>query len=54
MSEKLTNAFCCKISGTVKPFRLWFHTDNVESPIDIDNRGFCLNYVQQPCTNNVV
>ncbi|KAM3969070.1 uncharacterized protein ACR2FA_003721 [Aphomia sociella] len=42
------------VLSTVKPFRLWFHTDNVEAPVDIDNRGFCLNYVQQPCTNNVI
>ncbi|KAG6444635.1 hypothetical protein O3G_MSEX003479 [Manduca sexta] len=42
------------VLSTVKPFRLWFHTDNVEAPVDIDNRGFCLNYVQQPCTNNVM
>ncbi|KAF5288249.1 hypothetical protein FQA39_LY04017 [Lamprigera yunnana] len=34
----------------VKPYRLWFHTDGVEMPNDIMNRGFCLNYVQQPCT----
>ncbi|XP_050684030.1 uncharacterized protein LOC126978945 [Leptidea sinapis] len=42
------------VLSTVKPFRLWFHTDSVEAPVDIDNRGFCLNYVQQPCTNNVI
>lgn len=41
-------------TGTVKPFRLWFHTDNVEAPVDVGNRGFCLNYIQQPCTNNVI
>lgn len=35
----------------IRPFRLAFHTDGVEAPLDIDNRGFCLNYVQQPCTN---
>jgi len=35
----------------VRPFRLNFHTDGVEAPNDIDNRGFCLDYVQQPCTN---
>ncbi|XP_028170488.1 uncharacterized protein LOC114360114 [Ostrinia furnacalis] len=42
------------VLSTVKPFRLWFHTDSVEAPVDIDNRGFCLNYVQQPCTNNLL
>ncbi|KAI8431159.1 hypothetical protein MSG28_001203 [Choristoneura fumiferana] len=42
------------VMSTVKPFRLWFHTDNVEAPLDIGNRGFCLNYIQQPCTNNVM
>ncbi|KAK5642457.1 hypothetical protein RI129_008624 [Pyrocoelia pectoralis] len=39
------------IRSNVKPFRLWFHTDNVESPTDIANKGFCLEYVQQPCSN---
>ncbi|CAD7082808.1 unnamed protein product [Hermetia illucens] len=39
------------VTTTVRPFRLYFHTDGVESPIDVDNRGFCLDYVQQPCTN---
>ncbi|CAB3226227.1 unnamed protein product [Arctia plantaginis] len=42
------------VLSTIKPFRLWFHTDNVEAPVDVGNRGFCLNYVQQPCTNNAV
>ncbi|XP_019868812.2 uncharacterized protein LOC109597535 [Aethina tumida] len=41
------------IRSNVKPFRLWFHTDGVEAPTDISNRGFCLNYVQQPCTSNL-
>lgn len=40
-------------TGTVKPFRLTVHTNNVEAPNDVGNRGFCLNYVQQPCTNNL-
>ncbi|GAB0099803.1 uncharacterized protein DMENIID0001_156900 [Sergentomyia squamirostris] len=39
------------VSSNVRPFRLAFHTDAVEAPIDTDNRGFCLDYVQQPCTN---
>ncbi|PNF30477.1 hypothetical protein B7P43_G12146, partial [Cryptotermes secundus] len=40
------------VISTVKPFRLTVHTNNVEAPSDVGNRGFCLNYVQQPCTNN--
>ena len=40
-------------TGTVKPFRLTVHTNNVEAPNDVGNRGFCLNFVQQPCTNNI-
>lgn len=39
--------------GTVKPFRLIFHTDSIEAPNDIGNKGFCLNYVQQPCTTKL-
>ncbi|XP_037082262.1 uncharacterized protein LOC119102918 [Pollicipes pollicipes] len=37
-----------------KPFRLYYHTDSQEadsSPAESDNRGFCLDYVQQPCTS---
>ncbi|KAK3923525.1 Septin CDC11, partial [Frankliniella fusca] len=41
------------VFSTVKPFRLAYHTNNVEAPNDSGNRGFCLNYVQQPCTNNL-
>ncbi|XP_034232015.1 uncharacterized protein LOC117639989 [Thrips palmi] len=41
------------VFSTVKPFRLAYHTNNVEAPNDAGNRGFCLNYVQQPCTNNL-
>lgn len=37
--------------GSVRPFRVSFHADAVEAPNDVDNRGFCLDYVQQPCTN---
>ncbi|KAF0303663.1 hypothetical protein FJT64_024384 [Amphibalanus amphitrite] len=37
----------------MKPFRLYYHTDaqegSSETP-DSGNTGFCLNYVQQPCT----
>ncbi|XP_061394015.1 uncharacterized protein LOC133329555 [Musca vetustissima] len=39
------------VQSSVRPFRLYFHTDGIEAPTDIDNRGFCLDYVQQPCTN---
>ncbi|KAB0796698.1 hypothetical protein PPYR_10759 [Photinus pyralis] len=47
-----TNAMLSStLRSNVKPFRIWFHTDNVESPTDIGNRGFCLDYVQQPCSN---
>ncbi|KAK9496784.1 hypothetical protein O3M35_012977 [Rhynocoris fuscipes] len=41
------------VFSTVKPFRIIVHTDNVEAPNDMGNRGFCLNYVQQPCTNKL-
>jgi hypothetical protein len=39
------------VASNIRPFRLHFHTDSVEAPNDIDNRGFCLDYIQQPCTN---
>lgn len=39
-------------AGSVRPFRLSFHTNAVEMPNDMGNRGFCLNYVQQPCNAN--
>ncbi|GJQ70913.1 hypothetical protein Trydic_g830 [Trypoxylus dichotomus] len=42
------------IRSSVKPFRLAFHTDSVEAPTDAGNRGFCLDYVQQPCTNSLL
>ncbi|KAL1117066.1 hypothetical protein AAG570_004394 [Ranatra chinensis] len=41
------------VYSAVKPFRLAVHTDNVEFPNDVGNRGFCLNYVQQPCRNRL-
>ncbi|KYM94988.1 hypothetical protein ALC62_14583 [Cyphomyrmex costatus] len=41
------------IISTIKPFRLIFHTDSIEGPNDVGNRGFCLNYVQQPCTTKL-
>ncbi|XKL69665.1 hypothetical protein PGB90_007434 [Kerria lacca] len=40
------------IYSTVKPFRLHFHTNSVESP-DMGNIGFCLHYVQQPCNGKL-
>ncbi|XP_314314.2 uncharacterized protein LOC1275085 [Anopheles gambiae] len=40
------------VVSTIRPFRLAFHTDSIEAPTDVDNRGFCLDYVQQPCTSN--
>jgi len=36
-----------------KPFHIYVHTDSLEgssSPPESLNRGFCLNFVQQPCT----
>lgn len=33
------------IVSNIRPFRLAFHTDSTESG-DIDNRGFCLDYIQ--------
>lgn len=39
-------------TGSVRPFRLSFHTNAVEMPNDMGNRGFCLNYIQQPCNAN--
>merc|ERR1711953_343802 len=39
-----------------KPFNIYVHTDSLEgssSPAESNNRGFCLNYVQQPCTSSV-
>ncbi|KAF7393039.1 hypothetical protein HZH66_008872 [Vespula vulgaris] len=41
------------VISTVKPFRLIFHTDATEAPNDVGNRGFCLNYIQQPCTTKL-
>jgi len=38
-----------------KPFNIYVHTDSLEgssSPAESSNRGFCLNYVQQPCTSS--
>jgi len=38
-----------------KPFNIYVHTDSTEgsgSPPESLNRGFCLNFVQQPCTSS--
>lgn len=51
IGASVANFIICKILGSVRPFRLSFHTDLIEAPNDIDNRGFCLDYTQQPCTN---
>ncbi|XP_064120934.1 uncharacterized protein LOC135225587 isoform X1 [Macrobrachium nipponense] len=40
------------VYSQVKPFVLVYHTDDKEEtsvPTENDNRGFCLDYVQQPC-----
>ncbi|XP_068229286.1 uncharacterized protein [Palaemon carinicauda] len=40
------------VYSQVKPFVLVYHTDDREQtsvPTESNNRGFCLNYVQQPC-----
>ncbi|XP_073976186.1 uncharacterized protein [Rhodnius prolixus] len=50
-SEVSTTA--ATVYSTVKPFRIVVHTDNIEAPNDMGNKGFCLNYVQQPCTNKL-
>lgn len=40
------------VVSNIRPFRLHFHTNSAEAPNDFDNVGFCLDYVQQPCTNS--
>ncbi|KOC68748.1 hypothetical protein WH47_06540 [Habropoda laboriosa] len=47
------NLNASSVISTVKPFRLILHTDSVEAPNDVGNRGFCLNYIQQPCTTKL-
>ncbi|CAG9864677.1 unnamed protein product [Phyllotreta striolata] len=39
------------VRSNVRPFHMYFHSDGVEAPNDIDNKGFCLNYIQVPCAN---
>ena len=41
------------LSGFSKPFNIGVHTDSLEgtsAAADSSNRGFCLNFVQQPCS----
>ena len=40
----------CHFSGTSRPFVLRVHFDEDEK-IETDDRGFCINFVQQPCKN---
>ena len=47
--------FVDKLSGYSKPFQIRVHTDGAEmasSPVETTNRGFCFNYVQQPCNSS--
>ena len=40
------------VTSYSKPFNIRVHTDSTEgstTPAEASNRGFCLNYVQQPC-----
>jgi hypothetical protein len=42
------------LSGYLKPFVVHVHTDAFEgtsTPAETRNVGFCLNYVQLPCTS---
>ena len=42
-------------TGYTKPFTIRVHTNGSEgsdSPAESTNRGFCLNYIQQPCTSS--
>ena len=41
-----------EILGFTTPFTIAVHTDATEggaTPPELNNRGFCLDYVQQPC-----
>jgi len=43
------------VSSYSKPFQIRVHTDGAEgssSPAESTNRGFCFNYVQQPCNSS--
>ncbi|OXA57396.1 uncharacterized protein LOC110845489 [Folsomia candida] len=46
-SETSTNP--SPVYSYVKPFRIHYHTDGNETG-DTGNRGYCLNYIQQPCS----
>merc|ERR550532_972213 len=42
------------VTSYSKPFNIRVHTDSLEgstTPAEASNRGFCLNYVQQPCNS---
>ena len=44
------------VSSFTEPFTIRVHTDSLEgssAPAEVSNRGFCLNFVQQPCTSSV-
>ncbi|XP_040576960.1 uncharacterized protein [Lepeophtheirus salmonis] len=44
------------VNSFSKPFNVFVHTDGSEgtsSPSDSSNRGFCLNFIQQPCTSSL-
>ena len=43
------------VTSYSKPFQISVHTDGAESsssPAETNNRGFCFNYVQQPCNSS--
>ena len=43
------------VFSNTKPFNIYVHTDSVEGtsiPFETLNRGFCLNFVQQPCNSS--
>jgi hypothetical protein len=43
------------VAGYSKPFTVHVHTnanEGSDTPAELNNRGFCLKYVQQPCTAN--
>ena len=44
------------LTGYVKPFTVHVHTnanEGSDNPAEVNNRGFCLKYVQQPCTSTI-
>ena len=38
------------VTSFSKPFNIRVHTDDVEGTAEDANRGFCFDFVQQPCT----